>query len=250
MSAHVVSAVSVQVKHLSVGLVLYICGFSAKRRVIAADTVLRLAVCQFLVKVVLKYRFCFFVLAFYLHLHSDLGAAHGELFVRKVQYRHVLGIKEHRFYISVTACVIERVAAVSCVFLCRTCVINDDQVAVLVCGKGVVSRSTELIVKVSTCKHWIGHFCPVVNICQICIRVCSHQAYAVFRAGCRRRECKIYCAVFYKGCRPFIYRNIHALPTVLRCSEHGRIAGQFPRLLRVNGCDEYLAQVLLCLVRP
>ena len=185
MSADSIVIVAVKIKHLSVGIILYISRFAVNRGVIVAYAVLSLPVFQLFIKVVLKYRLRLCILTAYFHLYCNLRTAHSELFIRKIQHRHAFRIKEHRFYISVAACVIQRVSAVSCVFLCRTSMIYNYKIAVLVCCKRVVSRSAELIVKVTAGQYRIRYLCPVGSICQIRIRVCCHQAYAVLRAGSR-----------------------------------------------------------------
>ena len=82
--------------------------------------------------------------------------------------------------------VIQRISAVSRVLRCRTGMVYDDQISILIIGKGIVSRSAEFIIKISAGQYRIGHFGPVRSISQIRVRIRSHQAYAVFRAGgCR-----------------------------------------------------------------
>ena len=135
MSSHSVSAVTVQVKYLSVGIILHISRAVCQIRVIVTCAVCCGSLCQVFIKVVLKYRLCLCVFSAYFHLYCNLRTAHSKLFIRKVQHRSSFRIKEYGFYISVAACVIQRIAAVSRMFLCRTRMVYDYKVAILVCCK-------------------------------------------------------------------------------------------------------------------
>ena len=137
----------------------------------------------------------------------------------------------------VPARVIERIGAVCsaalCIVRCRSGMIYNQQIAVFIRDKGIVSRSG-FTVEIGRAEHCGCAFRPARRVHQVCICIGLQHPHTVFRTRTRCREEHIDLSVCFQYRRALIDAVIDKLPTVFRLCQQNRLRDELPRSGRVN----------------